>query len=434
MATSTESEGLSWRGSLLAGLAAFSAYFSMYALRKPFSVGTYPGAAWEGSAVTLKTAFVISQLLGYAASKYIGIRVCSESRRPHRAALLIGLVLVAETALLLFGWLPPAGKMAAIFLNGLPLGIVWGLLIRYIEGRRTTEMMLGLLSLSYIVASGIVKDLGSLAIRLGIEEYWMPAALGAVFLPVFAAAVGLLHRLPPPGPLDARLRAPRPSLDRFGRADFVRRHWKGLVPLLLLICGLTAYRDLRDNFGAELLEELGCSGVAGAFTIADLPAAVSVIGTLGLLSLVQDAGTGLRLVLATMAGGLVIAALATALFDAGLIPGLAWMILLGLGGYLTYVPFGAMLFDRMIAFTRYPGTAAFAIALADAVGYTGSVGIYLIKDTLFADLPRVAFFRLFTYGLSAVGLVLLSLGGRSLLRAKPQDARFDGAMPNLTTR
>ena len=422
MSTGTESEGLSWRASLLAGLAAFAAYFSMYALRKPFSVGTYPGAAWEGSTVTLKSAFVISQLLGYAASKYVGIRVCSESGRRRRGVLLISLVLVAEGGLLLFGWLPPAGKIAAIFLNGLPLGMVWGLLIRYIEGRRTTEMMLGLLSLSYIVASGIVKDLGGLALRLGVPEYWMPAVLGGVFLPVFAAAVRWLHSLPPPGPLDARLRAPRPSLDRIGRVNFVRRHWRGLVPLLILICGLTAYRDLRDNFGAELLDELGCAQMTGAFTIADLPAAVSVIGTLALLSLVQDAGTGLRLVLTTMAGGLLIAATATALFDAGLISGLAWMILLGLGGYLTYVPFGAMLFDRMIAYTRYPGTAAFAIALADAVGYTGSVGIYLVKDTLFADLPRVAFFRLFTYGLSGIGLLLLGLAGRSLLAAKPSEA------------
>lgn len=415
MSTGTESESLSWQASLLAGLAAFAAYFSMYALRKPFSVGTYPGAAWEGTTVTLKSAFVISQLLGYAASKYVGIRVCSESGRHSRAVLLISLVCVAEAGLLLFGWLPPEGKIAAIFLNGLPLGMVWGLLIRYIEGRRTTEMMLGLLSLSYIVASGIVKDLGNLALRLGVSEYWMPAVLGGIFLPVFVASVGWLHALPPPGQIDARLRAPRPSLDRSGRIDFLRRHWTGLVPLLILICGLTAYRDLRDNFGAELLSELGCADMAGAFTIADLPAAVSVIGTLALLSLVQDAGTGLRLVLTTMAGGLMIAAAATALFDAGLIPGLAWMILLGLGGYLTYVPFGAMLFDRMIAYTRYPGTAAFAIALADAVGYTGSVGIYLVKDTLFADLPRVAFFRLFTYGLSVIGLLLLALAGRSLL-------------------
>ena len=49
------------------------------------------------------------------------------------------------------------------------------------------------------------------------------------------------------------------------------------------------------------------------------------------------------------------------------------MVLIGLGAYLAYVPYNTLFFERMMASTRFVGTAVFAIALADAAGYTGSV-------------------------------------------------------------
>src|SRR5688500_1404923 len=63
---------------LYATVAAFSTYFCMYAFRKPFAVATFAGQTLGDSEVNLKTAFVISQILGYALSKFLGIKVCSE--------------------------------------------------------------------------------------------------------------------------------------------------------------------------------------------------------------------------------------------------------------------------------------------------------------------------------------------------------------------
>jgi hypothetical protein len=94
--------------------------------------------------------------------------------------------------------------------------------------------------------------------------------------------------------------------------------------------------------------------------------------------------------------------------DRGLISGFAWMTLVGLGSYLAYVPYGSVLFDRLIASTRVVGTAVFAIYLADAIGYTGSVGTMLFKDVGLGAMSRLEFFRRFTYALSAGGAVLLA--------------------------
>jgi hypothetical protein len=53
------------------------------------------------------------------------------------------------------------------------------------------------------------------------------------------------------------------------------------------------------------------------------------------------------------------------------------MVLTGLGGYLGYVPFNSVLFDRLLAATRQVGTAAFLIQVADSVGYMASASLYL---------------------------------------------------------
>ena len=55
-----------------AALAAFATYFCMYAFRKPFAAAKYEGLMFLGTDVNLKTVLLISQIIGYALSKYAG--------------------------------------------------------------------------------------------------------------------------------------------------------------------------------------------------------------------------------------------------------------------------------------------------------------------------------------------------------------------------
>ena len=107
--------------------------------------------------------------------------------------MLIAMILVAHFALLLFAVLPNNLKVAAIFLNGLPLGMVWGLVVRYLEGRRTSELLLAGLSCSFIIASGMVKDVGRWMMNVQqVDQFWMPFVTGVIFLPPFLLSVWLL--------------------------------------------------------------------------------------------------------------------------------------------------------------------------------------------------------------------------------------------------
>src|SRR3954462_8571641 len=56
--------------------AAFCLYTCVYAFRKTFSVATFEGLAYAG--VSYKVWLVIFQVIGYALSKFIGIKVISE--------------------------------------------------------------------------------------------------------------------------------------------------------------------------------------------------------------------------------------------------------------------------------------------------------------------------------------------------------------------
>ena len=396
-------------------LAAFTTYFCMYAFRKPFAAAKFEGQFFLGSAVALKTAIVISQIFGYALSKYIGIKVCSEVSPARRAATLVILILWAELALLAYGLVPNNLKTVAIFLNGLPLGMVWGLVVWYLEGRRTSELLLAGLSCSYIVSSGIVKDIGRAMMEGGVAEWWrqvpligspigsvlgkvnegwMPAITGLHFLPLFLLAVWMLNRLPRPSESDVAARSERRTMSAVDRLAFVRQFALGMALLCVSYFFLTAYRDFRDNYQVEIFDGLGYPYAKNKAIIskAETIVAFGVIIALASLSLIKDNRRGLLGAFLIMTSGLLTLGVSTVLLDAGAIDGFWWMTLTGLGIYLAYVPFGSVLFDRLIASTRAAGTAVFAIYLADAIGYTGYVGDQLFKDLSHSEMSRLRFF------------------------------------------
>lgn len=415
---------------LFAIFASFSTYFCMYAFRKPFAAATFEGEQFLSSAVELKTAIVISQILGYALSKYLGIKFCSEITQRRRAIMLIGLIIVAQLSLIVYGWVPANMKVVAIFFNGLPLGMVWGLVVWYLEGRRSSELLLAGLSCSFIVSSGIVKDFGRammagdigtwwqsipvlgsvIAPRLAVvSEGWMPAVVGFHFFPLFVLAVWMLNQLPAPSADDVQARSQRVTMDGAKRINFVREFFGALVLLCVAYLFLTAYRDFRDNYQVEILEGLGYpyADNKAIITQAETLVAFGVIGSLAFLNVIKSNRWGLIGAYGIMTAGVILLGGSTMALEMGYINGFWWVTLTGLGSYLAYVPYGSVLFDRLMATTKVVGTAVFAIYLADAIGYTGSVGIQLYKDLAHGEMSRLAFFKGYTWFMAILGTACL---------------------------
>ncbi len=384
--------------------AAFSTYFCMYAFRKPFAVGTYEGTVHLPMVgeIDQKILFIVSQVLGYCLSKFLGIKVVSEMKGDKRAVALVGVIGFAWLTLLFFAILPGPLKAIALFFNGLPLGMVWGLTFGFLEGRRLTEVLGAGLSASYIVASGAVKTVGKWLIDAGLSEYWMPFAVGAIFFIPLCTVVYLLSRLPPPSKEDEALRTKREPMDAAARKSFTLAFLPGLAFLTVLYVLLTAYRDFRDNFAREIWDALGYAGSPEIMTTSEIPIAMGVLLVLALLMVIKNNRTALLVVHAIMLGGTVLIGASTWAWQAGLIPPAAWMISVGLGLYVGYVPYGCVLFDRLIAAVGVSGTAGFMIYVTDAFGYLGSVALLLYKNFGQSSLSWLDFFIGFSWATFAV--------------------------------
>ncbi|WP_374534361.1 DUF5690 family protein [Phenylobacterium sp.] len=404
---------------LFAGLAGFCAYFSMYAFRKPFTAATFDNVAGWDFVLDYKIALVLAQVAGYALSKLAGVKVISEMRPERRAAAILLLIGASWISLVLFAVIPAPWNVAALFLNGLPLGLIWGLVFGFMEGRRTSEVLGAILCASFILSSGVVKSVGKALMEgLHVSPFWMPAATGVVFMPLLALSVLALALLPSPSAADEAERVARRPMMAKERKAFLAAHWPVLVLLVAAYVLLTAFRDLRDNFAAEIWSALGYGDAATVFTASEGPVAVLSLVTMGALIAVKDNGRALLLMHGVILAGFAVLGLSTLAFQRELLSPIAWMIAGGAGLYLAYTPFNAMLFDRMIAYSGTVATAGFLIYVADASGYLGSVVLLLVRNFAAVDLPWLPFFVGAAYVTSLAGAALVAAAALVLLRKR----------------
>ena len=400
----------SMRFTAFASLAGFATYFSMYAFRKPFAAASYATVEGWHFALDFKIALVIAQVLGYATAKFIGIKVIAEMRPTYRATAILCLIGAAWIALLAFAVVPAFFKVPAMFLNGLCLGMIWGLVFSYMEGRRTSEILGAVLCASFIVSSGAVKSIGLLLMQyLHVGEFWMPAATGLVFVPILLLSVWGLAALPPPSAEDEAERVRRAPMNGREVRAFLLEYGTGIALLVVTYVFATALRDFRDNFGAELWAALGFANPAGVFTSAELPVAAVALVAMGVIVKVKNNTRALAVIHGIILGGLLLIGGATLAFDAGWVGPIPWMIMSGAGLYLVYTPFNAMLFDRLVAVSGHVANAGFLIYVADAAGYTGSCALLLWRNFMWLKVEWLTVFRYALYSTAIVGTVLVSL-------------------------
>jgi len=403
-----------------AAIAAFCTYFCMYAFRKPFTAGTFEGAAMFG--LGLKSVLVIAQGAGYMVSKFVGIKVISEMKAEHRAAWLIGLILFAELALLGFALSPMFLKPLMLFLNGLPLGMVFGLVLGYLEGRKQTEALAAVLCASFIISSGVVKSVGQWTIQSwGVSEYSMPVLVGLMFLPALLVSVWILQKTPPPSAEDVAARSERKAMNRTDRQEFVSAYGIGLCLLVLVYVFLTVMRTIRDDFGVEIWRDLGVVKPA-IFAQSETMVALLVVALNGLIIWIDRHVTALRVTFGLMGASFTLVVASALTQQAGWSSPLAFMIACGVGMYIPYVAFHTTVFERLIAASGRPCNLGFLMYLADAIGYLGYSLVLVIRESHRSVAEVLPFFRILLVvlaGLSFLAMILSLIYFQRLLTSTP---------------
>ena len=410
---------------LWAVTAAFVAYGCMYAFRRPFSVAKFGGLdAWG---VDYKALATVAQLLGYTTSKFLGIKFVSEAKPGRRILMIASLIAIAEGGLLLFAALPRPWNLAGLFLNGLPLGMVWGLVFSFLEGRRVTEVLGIGLSISVIFTSGWVKSAGAWTMTTwGIGEFWMPVVTGALFVPLLAGALWMLAQLPPPDAADIAERTKRVPMDKTARHRFLREHFIGVVLLVGAYLLLMTYRDLRDTFMVDILAEAHVHIVDSDFATIEGRVGLTVMGLLSVLVFFRDNRHALIMNAVLVAVGAVLLGVATWLHTHGHLSPRNWIVGTGIGLYLGFVPFQSLLFERLLAVLRSPGTAVFLMAMGDSYGYLSTISLYVVKTFTSAKLPWTDLLIDGSYLLAVVVPVFILLSIRHFLHTQGKKERAGG--------
>jgi hypothetical protein len=266
------------------------------------------------------------------------------------------------------------------------------------------------LSISFIVASGFVKSIGKILMKaFHLTDFQMPWVTGLVFFLPLILFVWLLDKSPEPTAEDEALRTKRIPMDKLQRKTLFLRYAPGLILLISAYMLLTIFRDLRDNFAAEIWNSIGITGNSMIFTWSELPIAFVVLIVMSSLMLIRDNKKALLMNNYIILSGFVTIGIGTLALKMGIINPVAWMIMLGMGTYLGYLPFNCLIFDRMIAASGSAANAGFLIYLADSFGYLGSVGTLLFKNFNNRDLSWINFLITSSIGISIAGSLLIVL-------------------------
>jgi MFS family permease len=390
---------------LNASLASFGVYFCMYAFRKPFTVATFEGM--EVFHIDYKILLIIAQVLGYVISKFIGIKVISELKSNQRIFYLLGLIGIAEIALMLFAIVPKPYNIFFMFINGISLGMIWGIVFSYLEGRKFTEILGVALSTSFIVSSGVVKSAGFFVMEsLHFSEFWMPAITGLLFVGPLLFFAWLLERIPKPSQEDIALRSERIPMTQKNRKKVLQQFLFPMTIWVLFYTYLTAFRDFRDNFARELWDSLGYKDDLSVYSSSEIIVAGVVLLVLGTAFYFKDNMKALIFYQILLLLGSVSIGASTFLFHSHTITPFSWMVVSGFGLYICYVPFNCLFFDRFIAAFKIKGNAGFFIYVADAFGYLGSVVAILYKNFGQPNLSWLDFFMNGAYLIAVMGTVV----------------------------
>jgi MFS family permease len=263
------------------------------------------------------------------------------------------------------------------------------------------------MAVSFIVSSGFVKTVAKwIQLTYQVQENWIPFYTGLVFLIPVIILVYLLEKIPNPTALEAAEKSLRVPMDKNERKRFFNMFSFGLVSFIFIYILLTLFRDIRDNFAADIWLELGYGNSAGIFTSTELPIAVSVLVLIASMIYIKNNKLAFQISQIIILAGFMLCGVSTFLFMQQIISGYVWIILVGLGLYMGYIPFNCILFDRMIATFKIKGNVGYFMYLVDSFGYLASVFVIIAKGSMGISISWTYFYSNGVLFLSIIGSLI----------------------------
>lgn len=388
-------------------IAAFGCYFCVYGFRKPFTAGQYVDQYWLG--IHWKSILISAQIAGYMLSKWCGIFFVSSITWKKRARAILISIFIAEVALLGFGLIPRPWNLIFLVLNGLPLGMIFGYIQGYLEGKKNTELYIAALGSSFILADGVSKSVGINLLNWGVPENWMPFSAGILYALPLLFFVWMLTKIPKPNAQEILDRSERAPMNHQDRKKLIRQLWPGILCISLLYLCASLLRGVRSDFAPEIWKYLGFTSLPETYSQTEIWVTIGILGINGSLVLVKDNFKAFFTSMFAITTGFILLIIAGIWGSYFMNP--FWLIVLtGFGIYLPYLTITTSVFERMIAITRHKANIGFLMYIVDSLGYLGYNILLITIGFIFPDLnlPELFFIGIKLIGLLGLGISIFS--------------------------
>ncbi|RXK46798.1 DUF5690 family protein [Aquirufa rosea] len=384
-------------------IAAFGCYFCVYGYRKPFTAGLYEEQHWLG--IPWKSILISSQIAGYMLSKCGGIFFVSSISWEKRIRAILWSVLIAEIALLGFGYAPKPWSLVFLFINGLPLGMIFGYIQGFLEGKKNTELFIASLGASFILADGVSKSVGKILLNAGITENWMPFVAGLLFTLPFLFFVWMLQQIPKPSATDIAHRSERIPMSAQDRLHLIKSLGPGILGICLLYLFSSLLRGIRSDFAPEVWDYLGIQGTASMYTQTEIWVTVAILIINGSLVWVKNNAHAFYISLGIILIGFFLL-ICCGFWGQTYLSSFWLVVLLGLGIYLPYLTITTSVFERMIAISKHRANMGFLMYIVDSTGYLGYNILLLCSAILFPNWNLVTIFFDWVNLLGFAGIII----------------------------
>jgi len=237
------------------------------------------------------------------------------------------------------------------------------------------------LSVSFIISSGIVKSIGRFFIEnFGVPDFWMPFLVGVVFIPTLLISAFMLSRIKPPNHQDVMLRQKRTTLNKEQRKQLFVAFSIGITAILAANMLMTIGRDIKDNFLVEFFQSIKIDSSTSIYAKTETIIGLVVLLLLSFMVMLKNNKKAFFVIHLIMLAGFAAMLISTHMYTSGTMSSFTWVLVQGIGLYISYIVFQSLYFERFIAAFKIKGNVGYFIYMSDFIGYLGSCVILIMKE------------------------------------------------------
>lgn len=370
--------------------SAALAYLYLMMLRFPMLAGTIDqeaGRPFKSINISWKSTKIIAFGIGYTAGKIPSVFLVGRLRPWQRLKVMLFIVSFGFVTIVgFFQIADPEIEAILLIIGAFVMASFFGIISQYLEGRQFTEVMISALSASMMLGDPLARYLATLMIENHVPLHHIPIILGAAFFAPCVLAMLCLDTVPPPTRVDAFVKAERRPLSFNKGKRFVSEYLFGIICSIIAYTFVCALRNYREYFAADIYTHaLQRELLSWHFLVLEVPSSVIVFIAISVLSRIKDNKKGFFAVLGVVAIGAILILVITYCYQSNYLgdpttSGVVWIECIATGTYLMYIPVGFLLFDRLVASTKFTGTAAVFINIADVFGQAASVGVVSYRE------------------------------------------------------